>query len=68
MRMGHYGSLIPPPWWVPPRMAAFSECYAKSLVSVVCSFSLCSVQMLVSVVCSFRLCYVQSLVCVMCSI
>ena len=77
MRLGQYGSLIPPPWCGPPRViTVFGLCYAKSVVSVVCSFSPCYVQILVSVVCSllsvlcavFSLCYMQSLVCVMCSL
>ena len=52
----------------PPGMAVFSLCYAKSVVSVMCSFIVCYMQILVSVVCSFSLCYVQCFVCVMCSI
>ena len=67
--LGHCRSLIPPSWCCPPpRMAADSLCYAKSVVSVVRSSSLCYVQMLVSVLCSFSQCYVQSSVCLMWSL
>ena len=67
MRLGHYGSLIPPPWWGPSAgIAVVGLSYAKFVVSVVCIVLLCYVQICVSVVCSLGLCYVQSLVCGMC--
>ena len=59
----HSSSTVPP-----PRMAGFCQCYARSVVSVVCSFSFSYMPIVLSVVCSFSQCYVQTPVCVMCSL
>ena len=68
MQLGPYGTPFSPYCAPTPGMAIFCLCYAKSIVSVLCSFSLCYVQVSIPVVCSFSLCYVQSLVCVKCSL